>query len=92
MKNLYSFSAMLCLSLLFVNCKSEKKTQDFKSITDAYFKEKNELNPLDATQNDQHDYDDQLVFEMTDSYRKKKNAFYSGRNTKVTNGILFLNG
>jgi len=31
---------------------------------------------LDATQSDQHDYDDQLVFEMTTSYRKKKNAFY----------------
>jgi uncharacterized protein (DUF885 family) len=83
MKNLYSFSAMLCLSLLFVNCKSEKKTQDFKSITDAYFKEKNELNPLDATQNDQHDYDDQLVFEMTDSYRKKKNAFYEKYLTEL---------
>ncbi len=72
---LYSISAMIFLSLLFVNCKSEKKTQDFKAITDLYFKEKNELNPLDATQNDQHDYDDQLQFEMTDSYRKKKKAF-----------------
>jgi uncharacterized protein (DUF885 family) len=61
---------------LFINCKSEKKESDFKTITDSYFKEKNELNPLDATQSDQHDYDDQLVFEMTNSYRKKKSSFY----------------
>ncbi|TBX70624.1 DUF885 domain-containing protein [Flavobacterium silvisoli] len=76
MKNLYSFSAMLFLSLLFVNCKSEQKTQDFKAITAAYFKEKNELNPLEATLNGQSEYNDQLVFEMTDSYRNKKKAFY----------------
>jgi uncharacterized protein (DUF885 family) len=61
---------------LFINCKSEKKESDFRTITDSYFKEKNELNPLDATQSDQHDYDDQLVFEMTNSYKKKKNSFY----------------
>ena len=83
MKNLYSFTALFCLSLLFVNCKSEKKVQDFKAITDSYFKEKNALNPLDATQNDQHDYDDQLVFEMTDSYRKKRNAFYEKYLTEL---------
>ncbi len=76
MKKIYSYTTMLCLSLLFVNCKSDKKSQDFKAITDSYFKEKNELNPLDATQSDQHEYDDQLVFEMTDSYCKKKTLFY----------------
>jgi uncharacterized protein (DUF885 family) len=76
MKNLYSFSAMLFLSLLIVNCKSEQKTQDFKAITDGYFKEKNELSPLDATLNGQSEYNDQLVFEMTDSYRSKRKAFY----------------
>jgi uncharacterized protein (DUF885 family) len=67
---------MIFLSLLVVNCKSEKKTQDFKSITDAYFDDKNELDPLGATQNGQNEYNDQLVFEMTDSYRKKQAAFY----------------
>ena len=76
MKKLYSFSAMLCLSLLMVNCKSEKKEQDFKAITDNYFKEKNALNPLDATLNGQNEYNDQLVFEMTDSYRNKRKAFF----------------
>jgi len=76
MKNLYSFLSILFLSILFVNCKSEQKPQDFKAITDSYFDEKNALNPLDATQNGQNKYDDQLVFEMTDSYRKKRAAFY----------------
>ncbi|MGL2965085.1 DUF885 domain-containing protein [Flavobacterium sp. XGLA_31] len=83
MKNLYSFSAMLCLSLLLVNCKSEKNPQNFKDITAAYFKEKNELNPLEATQNGQNQYNDQMVFEMTDSYRKKKNAFYEKYLTEL---------
>lgn len=67
---------MIFLSLLFVNCKSEKKEQDFKAITDAYFDGKNELDPLGATQNGQFEYNDKLVFEMTDSYRKKQAAFY----------------
>ena len=67
---------MLFLSLVLVNCKSEKKEQDFKAITDAYFDDKNELSPLDATQNGQTEYNDKLVFEMTDSYRKKQAAFF----------------
>lgn len=76
MKKLNTISVMVFLSLLLVNCKSEKKEQDFKAITDAYFDGKNELNPLDATQNGQNEYNDQLVFEMTDSHRKKQAAFY----------------
>ncbi len=63
-------------SLLFVNCKKESKAEDFKSITENYFKEKNELNPFDATLNGQNQYNDQFVFEMTDSYRKKQAAFF----------------
>lgn len=60
-----------------IGCKSEeKKPVDFKSITDAYFKEKNGLNPLEATQNGQSDFNDQLVFEMTDSYRKHKKEVF----------------
>lgn len=76
MKNIHKISAMVFLSLLFVNCKSEKKEQDFKAITDAYFDGKNELDPLSATQNGQNEYNDKLVFEMTDSYRKKQAAFF----------------
>lgn len=76
MKLLHSFSAVIVLSLLLTSCKSEQKTQDFKSITDSYFEEKNAFNPIDATFNGQNEYNDQLVFEMTDSYRSKKKAFY----------------
>jgi uncharacterized protein (DUF885 family) len=76
MKKTNPILTIFFLSLLFVNCKSDKKSQDFNAITDSYFNEKNTLNPLDATQSDQHDYDDQLVFEMTNSYRKKKDSFY----------------
>lgn len=76
MKNIFYLSFILVLSLAITNCQSDKKSKDFKSITDAYFKGKNELSPLDATLNGQNDYNDQLVFEMTDSYRKKRKAFF----------------
>ncbi|MCF6131099.1 DUF885 domain-containing protein [Flavobacterium wongokense] len=76
MKNLKTLPLMILLSLLVINCKSEKKVQDFKAITDAYFDDKNALDPLSATQNGQSEYNDKLVFEMTDSYRKKQAAFY----------------
>lgn len=62
------------IAMLFVNCKKEA-TMDFKSITENYFKEKNALNPLDATLNGQKEYNGQFVFEMTDSYRKQQKAF-----------------
>jgi uncharacterized protein (DUF885 family) len=76
MKNLKIATVMILLSLLIVNCKSEKKAQDFKAITDAYFDDKNALDPIGATQNGQSEYNDKLVFEMTDSYRKRQAAFY----------------
>ena len=76
MKKIKPIAAMLFLSLLFINCKSEEKTVDFKKITDNYFDNKNALNPLDATQNGQNEYNDQLQFEMTYSYRKKQAEFY----------------
>ncbi len=63
-------------SLLFVNCKKEENVKDFKSLTENYFKEKNELDPLNATLNGQNEFNDQFVFEMTDSYRKKQAEFY----------------
>lgn len=83
MKKNNKISVMILLSLLFVNCKSEKKTQDFNDITDDYFDDKNALNPLDATQNGQNEYNDQLVFEMTDSHRKKQSTFYDEYENKL---------
>jgi uncharacterized protein (DUF885 family) len=76
MKNLYSFSAMILLSLLFVNCKSEEKTGDMNVIVKTYFNDKNALNPLDATLNGQTEFNDKMVFEMTDSYREKQAIFF----------------
>ncbi|MEK8179361.1 DUF885 domain-containing protein [Flavobacterium buctense] len=77
MRNLYLFSTMILTSLLFVNCKSEEKTGDINAITKTYFEYKNALNPLEATQNGQNQFNDQLVFEMTDSHRKKQAEFYA---------------
>ena len=84
MKKINTISVIALLSLLVVNCKSEKKEQNFKAITDAYFEAKNDLNPLDATQNGQNEYNDKLVFEMTDSYRKKQAAFYDKFENELT--------
>jgi uncharacterized protein (DUF885 family) len=84
MKKINKISVIVLLSLLVVNCKSDKKEQNFKAITDAYFDGKNELNPLDATQNGQNEYNDKLVFEMTDSYRKKQAAFYDKFENELT--------
>ena len=84
MKKINTISVIVLISLLVVNCKSEKKEQNFKAITDAYFDGKNELNPLDATQNGQNEYNDKLVFEMTDSYRKKQAAFYDKFENELT--------
>lgn len=70
MKNLKTISAALVLSAVFTNCKSDKKEQDFGAVTKAFFDDKNALDPLNATQNGQNQFNDKLVFEMTDSYRK----------------------
>lgn len=83
MKNLKIVSIVILLSLLVVNCKSEKKVQDFKTITDSYFNDKNELDPLGATQNGQSQFNDKLVFEMTDSYRKKQATFYDNYENEL---------
>lgn len=77
MKKTLVLSSAILLSVLFVNCKKEEKMVDFKSVTDAYFKEKNALNPLDATLNGQNEYNDQFMFEMTDAYRKKQGDFFN---------------
>lgn len=56
---------------------------DFKTLTDNYFKEKNELYPLDATYNGQYEYNDQFVFEMTDAYLKKQADFFDSYETAL---------
>lgn len=76
MKNLYPLTAMIVLSLLFSNCKSEEKTGDINTVVKSYFNDKNALNPLEATLNGQSEFNDQLVFEMTDFHRKKQAVFY----------------
>lgn len=85
MKKIKLISSLLFFSLLFVNCKSDKKSVDFKKLTASYFDEKNALNPLDATLNGQNKYNDQLVFEMTDSYRKKKKSFFEKYLSELQN-------
>lgn len=61
----------------FVGCKkSEGKHMDFSTLTKNYFDDKNRLNPIDATLNGQSEYNDQLVFEMTDSYRSEQKKFF----------------
>ncbi|MFV5684824.1 DUF885 domain-containing protein [Flavobacterium sp. GB2R13] len=62
--------------LLLENCKSKEKKEDFSALTKNYFDDKNALDPLTATQNGQNQYNDQLQFEMTDSYRKSQAAFF----------------
>ena len=78
------FYAIIVISILFTSCKSGEKTIDFKTITENYFNEKNELNPLDATLNGQEKYNDQLQFEMTDSYRKKQAVFFDKYQTELS--------
>ncbi|MDG2431718.1 DUF885 family protein [Flavobacterium sp.] len=68
-------TAILCSALL-VNCKSESKKIDFSTVTKQYFDDKNALDPLGATQNGQNQYNDQLQFEMTDSFRKAQFDFF----------------
>ena len=64
------------ISLVLVNCKSKEKKEDFSALTENYFDDKNALDPLSATQNGQNEYNDQLQFEMTDSYRKSQATFF----------------
>lgn len=84
MKNRQIILSVILISLLFVNCKSDKNNVDFKTITSNYFDDKNVLNPLEATQNGQNKYDDQLQFEMTDSFRKKQADFFAKYETELS--------
>jgi uncharacterized protein (DUF885 family) len=82
MKITSSLLIAVSASLLLVNCKS--KEQDFSSITKSYFDDKNALDPLGATQNGQNEYNDQLQFEMTDSYRESQLAFFNKYETELS--------
>ncbi len=61
------------VSLLIFSCKTNN---DFEALTKTYFDDKNALDPLGATQNGQSQFDDKLVFEMTNSYRKQQAVFF----------------
>lgn len=61
------------VSLLIFSCKTNN---DFEALTKSYFDDKNALDPLGATQNGQSQFDDKLVFEMTNSYRKQQAVFF----------------
>ena len=68
---------------MLFNCKSEEKKDDFSTITQNYFNEKNQLDPLAATQNGQNEYNDQLQLEMTDGYRKLQSDFFDKYETAM---------
>ena len=70
------------LFLIFINC-NKKSAPDFDTIAKEYFNDKNALDPLGATQNGQAQYNNQLVFEMTDSYRKTQADFYDKYKNKL---------
>jgi uncharacterized protein (DUF885 family) len=76
MKKLTTLFILITASLLFVNCKINENKQNFSSLTKDYFDDKNALNPLEATQFGQNEFNDQLQFEMTDDYRKKQAVFF----------------
>jgi len=84
MKKIAALFLTTVLALLLINCKSEEKTVSFSEITKSYFDGKNELSPLDATLNGQNEYNDQLQFEMTDSYRAKQKAFFDKYETELS--------
>ena len=74
----------ISIATLLVNCKSEEKAVNFSELTKSYFDGKNELSPLDATLNGQNEYNDQLQFEMTDSYRTKQKGFFDKYETELS--------
>ncbi|MCZ8230219.1 DUF885 domain-containing protein [Flavobacterium sp.] len=81
-KNLFLLT--FTLTVFLISCKKEANSTDFTALTKSYFDDKNVLNPLGATQNGQNEYNDQLQFEMTNSYRKKQEAFYEKYETALS--------
>ena len=74
---------LFALSILMSNCK-QSNHDDFAAITKSYFNDKNVLDPLGATQNNQSQFNDKLVFEMTESYRKQQFDFYKKYQTELS--------
>ncbi len=74
MKKSTTVFAILFVSLFLIQCKSDKKDQDFAKLTKEYFDDKNALDPLSATQNGQNEYNADLNLDMTDSFHKKQEA------------------
>ncbi len=77
---------IVLLSFLFLlsNC-NKNPENNVNVIAKDYFKEKNALSPLDATQNGFSEFDDKLVFEMTDNHRKLQASFYEKYQDKLKN-------
>lgn len=84
MKKLVVLFVAISIATLLVNCKSEEKAVSFSELTKSFFDGKNELSPLEATLNGQNEYNDQLQFEMTDSYRTKQKAFFDKYETELS--------
>jgi uncharacterized protein (DUF885 family) len=84
MKKVVVLFVAILMATLLVNCKSEEKEVNFSELTKSYFDGKNELSPLDATLNGQNEYNDQLQFEMTDSYRTKQKVFFDKYETELS--------
>ena len=84
MKKIVALLIAIGTSALLLNCKPEDKKIDFGTLAENYFKEKSALNPLEATQFGQNEYNDQLQFEMTDSYRKLEGSFFDKYETELT--------
>jgi uncharacterized protein (DUF885 family) len=84
MRKLSLFLVAIPVAILFVNCKKDSPKQDFSALTKSYFDEKNVLNPLDATQNGQNEYNDQLQLEMTDGYRATQKQFFDKYEKALT--------
>lgn len=84
MKKLVVLFVAISIATLLVNCKSEEKAVNFSELTKSYFDGKNELSPLEATLNGQNEYNDQLQFEMTESYRTKQKAFFDKYETELS--------
>jgi hypothetical protein len=76
MKSLKNSLYAFLLALSVMACSSKNETT-FAAFTKQYFDDKNALFPLEATQYGQNQYNDQLLFEMTDSYRQKLGEFYT---------------
>ncbi|RZJ30847.1 MAG: DUF885 domain-containing protein [Flavobacterium sp.] len=77
---------LFAIASVFGCKKHDESSTDFTKLTEEYFNDKNALNPLDATQNGQNQYNADLQFEMTDGFRKKQKAFYE-KYQKALEGI-----